>query len=170
MTELNLNSTQLSEESMRYLTQNLTPNITKLNLSGFESIKDEDIGALVSRSNKLSTLDLQKTVITNDALATIIRHLGQILEQFDVIDSLDLSLNPLFLVNNINSMSKLKILNCYSRSDESYVSVIAILRHNFPHLNINHFDLTIATPENVFESDYGFWDIEAKKASYYAKT
>ena len=77
-----------------------------------------------------------------------------------------LSLDSLFLFNNIDSMSKLNSLNCYNRSDESYVSVTAFLRQNFPHLNINHFDLTIATPKQFFEPDLGFWDIEAKKISY----
>ena len=63
-------------------------------------------------------------------------------------------------------MPKLNSLNCYNRSDESYVSVTAFLRQNFPRLNINHFDLTIATPKQFFEPDLGFWDIEAKKISY----
>ena len=77
-----------------------------------------------------------------------------------------LSLDSLFLFNNLDSMRKLNSLNCYNRSDESYVSVTAFLRQNFPRLNINHFDLTIATPKQFFEPDLGFWDIEAKKISY----
>ena len=72
----------------------------------------------------------------------------------------------MFLFNNLDSMPKLNSLNCYNRSDESYVSVTAFLRQNFPHLNINHFDLTIATPKQIFDPDLGFWDIDAKKISY----
>ena len=77
-----------------------------------------------------------------------------------------MSLDSLFLFNNLDSMPKLNSLNCYNRSDESYVSVTAFLRQNFPHLNINHFDLTIATPKQIFDPDLGFWDIDAKKISY----
>jgi hypothetical protein len=56
--ELNLNSTELTEDTVNFLTNHLTPGITKLNLAGFEFINDEDILSLVSRCNQLSALDL----------------------------------------------------------------------------------------------------------------
>ena len=82
--ELNLNSTELTEDSVHFLTHHLTPGITKLNLAGFEFISDEDILSLVSRCNQLSSLDLQKTAITNDGLSMIITHLKTNLEKLDV--------------------------------------------------------------------------------------
>jgi hypothetical protein len=82
--ELNLNSTELTENSVNFLTHHLTPGITKLNLAGFEYINDEDILSLVSRCNQLTALDLQKTAITNDGLSMIITHLKTNLEKLDV--------------------------------------------------------------------------------------
>ena len=40
------------------------------------------------------------------------------------------------------------------------------MKQRFPGLKINQRDLKIATPQQSFDPDFGFWDIKIGKVSY----
>ena len=77
--EVNFGCTGLSEESIHYLTKNLSPNLEKINLSTLTSLRDEHVKALVTRCHKLSSLNLSDNVISNSSLTNIIE------SRFDMI-------------------------------------------------------------------------------------
>ena len=63
LTQLNLNITDLSEASVKYLIRHLTPNITRLNVGDLKWINSECIESLFNRCNKITALKLQSTSI-----------------------------------------------------------------------------------------------------------
>ena len=60
-------------------------------------------------------------------------------------------------------MPNLKVYNC----DSAFLheDTLLQLEQIFPGLKINQRLLKIATPEQSFDTDFGFWDIEAGKVS-----
>ena len=77
LNEVNLNKTNLSEDSINILVNNLTPKVEKLSLWGVFSVQDEHITTLVQRCNRLVVLNLQGTSITNTSITNIIDHQRQ---------------------------------------------------------------------------------------------
>lgn len=75
--EVNLDKTNLSEDSINILVGNLTPKVEKLSLWGVFSVQDEHITTLVQRCNRLLVLNLQGTSITNTSITNIIHHQRQ---------------------------------------------------------------------------------------------
>jgi hypothetical protein len=75
LSEVNFSDTKLCPDSVNYLVKNLTQNVQKLSLQDLESVTDEQVATLVIRCNKLTSLDLFKTSVTNDVLTSIITHL-----------------------------------------------------------------------------------------------
>ena len=75
LSEVNFSDTKLSTDSVNYVVKNLTPNVQKLSLQDLESVTDEQVSTLVIRCNKLTSLDLFKTSVTNAVLTSIITHL-----------------------------------------------------------------------------------------------
>ena len=93
LSEVNFSDTKLSTDSVNYVVKNLTPNVQKLSLQNLESVTDEQVSTLVIRCNKLTSLDLFKTSVTNAVLTSIITHLT-VLE---------------FLLESLKSMSDCKV-------------------------------------------------------------
>ena len=109
----------------------------------------------------LSELDLFDTAITEDSITTIIRHLPESLVNLDVSESDSQSDNFIEYLKllELKSMTRLKVLNCYSlHSDE-----ISSLRKQMPHININSEDLKIAQSNQYAKSGEGFWEIKARQ-------
>ena len=77
LNEVNLDKTNLSEDSINILVNNLTPKVEKLSLWGVFSVRDEHITTLVQRCNRLLVLNLQGTSITNTSITNIIDHQRQ---------------------------------------------------------------------------------------------
>ena len=166
LTELNLNLTELSEASVKYLTQHLTPTITKLNIGHAKGINSECVESLVSRCNQITALDLQSTPITADAIHAILIHLKLSLEELDVngphMDGYFQYIQMIRGKTMLSTMQNLKVFNCASLEGD----VVVQLKQQHPGLIINQKNLTIATPELSFNPHFGFWDIEAGKVSY----
>ena len=163
LTELNLNFTELSEASVKYLTQHLTPNITKLNVGYLKWINSECVELLVNRCDKITTLDLQSTSINTLCVITDLKRTYTNMVELDVGGNSETEyFNDLFAGNMLKSMPNLKVYNC----DSAYLQEDTLLEHRFPGLKINQGGLKIATPEQSFNPDLGFWDIEASKVSY----
>jgi hypothetical protein len=75
LNEINLDKTNLSEDAIKILLNNLTAKIEKISLWGVFSVRDEHITTLVQRCNKLLVLNLQGTSITNTSITNIIENL-----------------------------------------------------------------------------------------------
>ena len=74
--EVNFDSTNLSEEAIQYLVENITPSIELLSLNYVEGVSDEHIKILVNRCRQLKTLNLAHTLaITSGSLNAIIENL-----------------------------------------------------------------------------------------------
>ena len=120
---------KISRNSINYLVNNLTPNISKLSLSN-SPVTDEDVATLVSRCNKLTMLYLNGNLLTNNSITSIIDHLKPTLEILD-LSSDNISLTKLF---ELKSMPNLKALICeFSDND------MEILKENIPHVKIGEF-------------------------------
>ena len=76
LSEVNFSDTKLSTDSVNYVVKNLTPNVQKLSLQDLESVTDEQVSTLVIRCNKLTSLDLFRTSVTNAVLTSIATHLS----------------------------------------------------------------------------------------------
>jgi hypothetical protein len=87
LTELNLNFTDLSEASVKYLIRHLTPNITKLNLGNLKWIDSECIESLLNRCNKITSLKLQSNSI--DVSTTILLVMTKLKRKYANVDELD---------------------------------------------------------------------------------
>ena len=76
--EINFCLTNLSQRCVYYLADNLTNKIVKLGLRNLDLVRDEHVKQLVSRCNKLATLDLSFTSVTNNSINSIVQHLEPI--------------------------------------------------------------------------------------------
>ena len=73
--ELNVRLTDLSEDVIDFLVNNLTPKIEKLNLFSMAKANDEQIKTLVERCNKITSLHLRSSTFTDDSITRIIQNL-----------------------------------------------------------------------------------------------
>ena len=73
--ELNVRLTDLSEDVVDFLVNNLTPKIEKLNLFSMAKANDEQIKTLVERCNKITSLHLRSSTFTDDSITRIIQNL-----------------------------------------------------------------------------------------------
>ena len=147
--EINLGSTNLTEDTIEDLTKNLTQKIEKISLGWERSVKDEHIKTLVQRCWNLSVLNLQCTSITNNSITNIIENLKFTLVELDVT-CLNVGYSKLI---ELKSMPKLRVLNCYRKDVEN-------LKNFLHHLTINEKTITVAgnlSPES------GIWEIKAKQ-------
>ena len=151
--ELNLARIDLSEVAINFLVNNLTPKIKKLNLSwiGKKSarMKDEQIKTLVERCNKITSLNLQRSEITNKSITSIVENLQFSLEELD-ISCCGISYNKLL---ELKLMPKLKVLNC----DGKDLEMVMNLKKDLPNLISQYMEIA----ENR-SLDAGIWGIKAK--------
>ena len=132
----------------------------KLSLCDMSSVKDYHIEILVRRCNRISVLNLRKTSIKNDSVASIIQNLKNTLEELNVNDN-DIEFDKLL---EVRSLPKLKILNCLYLYD---FEEIDRLRRQLPNLTINRKTVSAAAPDLLFEPKDGFWNIEATQSKLF---
>ena len=104
---IDLFATQLTEDSINFLVNNLTPQLEKLSLGNLSNLKDEHVKALIARCNKLSVLNLQNTEITNNSLTDIIKNLQNTLEKLNVFMCQRITHAT---ITELKCMPKLKVL------------------------------------------------------------
>ena len=155
------------------LVDNLTPTILKVNLSHQNNLNDEHVKKLVKRCNKITHLDLSfSTLITNDSVRSIIKHLNTSLKKLDV-SGINVDFATLL---QFRSISTLKTLICYGRLDDEEMKN---LQQQLPHIKINHRRekmLYIACPCKIgvngspFGIDFNWiWEIGAKQQELFAR-
>ena len=107
LTNVDFCGTCLSEKSIKFLANNLTFTIEKLNLGNLYNVKDDHVKTLVKRCDKISLLILRHTPITT--LTPVIEYLEKTLEKLDVSSCYSLTYAMLI---NLQAMPRLKVLNC----------------------------------------------------------
>jgi len=158
--EINLRKTELSEDSVNFLVNNLTTRVDKLNLEQLKFLKDEHIKTLVKRCTRITSIDLRRTGATNESLKNIIGNLKTSLEELSV--SCDkITCNKLTRLTSIYSMPRLKVLNCYDFFVLTDVNLALLsLKKRLPHVTINEKRIAIA--ENGSYKN-GIWDVKAQQ-------
>ena len=145
--EVNFDSTNLSEEAVPYLVENITPSIEVLSLNYCFWVNDEHIKILVNRCRKLKTLNLATTRITTKSLTDIIETLKPSLEKLDVYNR---HIDPMNLLE-LRAMPKLQILIVWSS-----LHVKEQLQNYLPNLVI--YDLGYKDPKPFCKDHQQFID------------
>ena len=101
--EVNFGLTLLSDNSINYIINNITPGILKLGLYS-NKVKDEHIETLVTRCKNLTSLDLRECDISDKSLNSLIQHIK--LEELNVCDC-SISFTKIL---ELKSMPRLKTL------------------------------------------------------------
>ena len=125
----------LTSEDLKFLVENISPNIEKLNLKSscyLDEFASELVKVLLIRCNKIKSFSLMARFISVSVLTNIRQHLHLTLEELSLGCGFEfLSLNG-FL--ELKSMPRLKILNLYNRKADTGVQT---LREHLPHLKIH---------------------------------
>jgi hypothetical protein len=128
--EVDFSHCNLSYESIHLLVNGITKNIEKFGLSCCGSgcdTADGYVKILVSRCNKIKSLDLAWNNITNNSLTSIAKNLTNSLEELDIGRCYNITDTKLL---EMSSMPKLKILNYFMPYNSNYED----LKKNLPQL------------------------------------
>ena len=107
--DLRLPDSQLSENSLHYLVNNLTTKIEMLSLKVQINLNDAHILDLVERCKNLSVLDLESTSINDNSIMGIINNLKLTLEELCVANCINVSYSVL---KKLLKMDQLRVLEC----------------------------------------------------------
>ena len=137
--EVDFTGCRLSENCVEILANNLSPSVEKLGLGAVGTdANDKHIVALVSRCNKITSLNLAFRDITDISLTSIMKNLNFTLEELDLYGCENLKLSDMKILE-MRSMPKLKTLN-HSMPDGDYEK----LRNTLP--NTDYTQLTNKDP------------------------
>ena len=160
---VDLSATGLSNDSINFLVQNLTPKVENLGLGRLLNLKDDHVKALVTRCNKLSVLGLKHTKITNISLTHIIVNLQHTLKKLDVHIWNGITYPK---VTELKSMEKLRVLNF----DPMWFYLGYLEKENLTKLMpLVRFGESICVVERKLLPADGIWDVEAKQIEYFKK-
>ena len=149
--------TDLDEDSVKCLANNLTPKIVKLDLSFQSCLHDVNLGTLVRRCNKINNLIVKNTLITNYCLNEIIENLNNILEELDVSATL-VNDTGLFQLKNMPKLRSLMHNSIYlALTDEEIENLTKQLQ--IPSINNS---LSRQYSDRIGNQN-GIWEINAKE-------
>ena len=147
----------LSKVSISYLVNNLTPEVEKLGIGSLRELKDEHVKALVTRCNKLSVLNLQRTEITNNSLNHIVENLQQTLEKLDVYGCYGITYAKLVTLKSMPKLKDLRSMGTYGPYEKEHLNnVMPFVRFN---------DRITADEKELCPAD-GIWDVEARQLEF----
>ena len=138
----NGNDVWLDIDNIKFLAENISPNVVRLNLYN-HAVNHDNFKILLSRCNKIKVLILKATSNgCEDSLKTIRQYLNHTLEELSLSYYGQIGSTG---VLELKSMPRLKILNLYiSNEDSEYISKeddekVQNLRQHLPHLMIRTF-------------------------------
>jgi len=103
LAEFNLESTNLCPDSLNFFATNLTPKVKKLSLRNVKNLKDKHVISLSKRCNRMISLDLSRTLITDVSLSSVILNLKSSLEEID-IEETKISVDKLLVLRSIPTL------------------------------------------------------------------
>ena len=168
LTDLDLSTTGLSRRSITYLCSNMTYKLLRINLCG-ESVRNENIRALVQQCDSLVYLNLCDTKVTSKALPDIVNHLSGSLKDLHLPEKVGLELGLLDTIDmerlrKVALMPHLEFLHIGDylgsilyRDEHGEVQIeeerhILRMRELFPHLKIN-FDTFVKERDAILPHD-----------------
>ena len=115
LTDLDISNTDLSQESIDYICNNLTPNALEINLSHNE-VKDKHIQSLVGRCKNLKYLDLCDTDVTYKSVAWIVTVLSNSLVTLGLTQNIgnEIGLPSKICMEKLNTIFHLTLTNLKS--------------------------------------------------------
>ena len=144
--EVDLTETELSEESIDFLCENLSIDIENLCFRGQNFYHEDNFRGLISRCTKLKTLDLNYTKpwTEYDTMPTLLTayisdYLKDSLETIHLLptDFMGMYMSKLTkIIFDLKSMSKLKVL--YHNHPNNTHYIIRFLKQELPHLNMKN--------------------------------
>ena len=123
--------TDLSDDDLEFLANNIPPNVEKLKMSNLY-VTDDHIKILLNRCNKVKALHLGTTLITDESLRHIRENLNNTLEELSLCYGDNISSIGIL---ELKSMSRLKLLNLETFANDKDEEIES-LRHQLPHLMI----------------------------------
>ena len=172
--EVNFRDTYLSEQSLDYVSNNLSETAVKVGFSGQRNLINTHVTVLVKRCNKLTSLDLSDC----DRIANI--------SLDNIVESLKLSLEELYIsgtnidafkILELQSMSRLKLLICIDLELED-ISVLHGIIPNLKHECVGFINIATSTLPKYYYTDIltslekleeGFWEIDAKQLQLFRR-
>jgi hypothetical protein len=154
--ELNLEETNLTNESICLLSHELTTKIEKLSLHWLKIVNDEHKVAIVNRCKNLLTLDLAFNSITNLSLNSIVKNLRPALEETDV----NFAKVTFEKVLELGSMEKIRILNFRKSNPCETMNLRQLLNVR---IDQNFRRLQVADSNSSAKPKEMFWKIKAKQ-------
>ena len=172
--EVNFRDTYLSEQSLDYVSNNLSETTVKVGFSGQRNFINTHVAALVKRCNKLTSLDLSRCDrIANISLDNIIESLKLSLEELN-ISGTNIDATKIL---ELQSMSRLKLLICMDFEFED-IAVLQGLIPNLKHECIGFMNIATSTLPKYYYTDIltslekleeGFWEIDAKQLQLFRR-
>ena len=154
--EINVQCCDLHHDALSQLVSGLSPEIEKVCLPGNDDVRDQHIETLVSRCNKITTLNIGPgrmgfcdiSQLSNNAITSILNHLKNLTE-LDITGCPKIELEK---VLELESLPQLKVLNYGLQEENQDTGLNVPLMHNempglmkkLPHLVINK-----KVPDNV---------------------
>ena len=148
--EIDLSCCCLPFEGISLLVNGITTTIEKFSLGFHSNVKDRHVKILVSRCNKITSLNLAFEHISDNSLTSIKENLSSTLEELDVGRCQKITDSKLL---EMRSMPKLKVLNYFKTgTNDNYEN----LKKHLPQLTNNDpwkkwKDLAWKQPENYKE-------------------
>ena len=151
--EVDFSDCCLSDHCIRLLVKGITKNVEKIGLALSSSVSDHSIAILVSRCNKIKSLNLAFNYISDNSLIIIKQHLKDTLEELDVTGCWSITDTKLL---EMRSMPKLKVLNYFKKRVRDRNCNYEVLKKYLPQLtNINPLEKWetwhISTSDSFFE-------------------
>ena len=167
LTELSITYTKLSEESIDFICENLTPKIEKLDISWHDSLDDEQLKKLLTRCNKLIELDISGTQVSNESIATIVKLLSPTLKKLEASCE-NINLSGLL---KLASMPNIQALGNDLLSEEDKEKFEEIMPHLCNERSMNediedYAHANIAMPHHRFNPAENIWEVEAELRTY----
>ena len=129
--EISFEYLKLDQNAFNQLVSGLTPGIEKVSLAGNKELTDENIETLVSKCNKITSLDISGIrFLTNNVITSIFNHLKLSLRELDITECPNIELKK---VLELESLPQLKVLKYGSYP----LDEIAGLMKKLPHVIIN---------------------------------
>ena len=161
--EVDLSDCRISDYCIHLLVNGLTKNIEKVGLACSNSVTDASIGILVSRCNKIKSLNLAFNYITDNSLTSIKENLEYTLEELDVSGCQNIPHTKLL---EMRSMQKLKVLNYFNPRDCNYEDEVVLL--SYPKIIENDYeDLKRNLPQLTNNNPWEKWKAWHVGASLY---
>ena len=149
------NSTNISSESVSFLSENLTPKIMKLSLLDQNNVGDEHVKTLLTRCNRITEFNICSFQITYIVATYVTQNLSNSLVKLGIELPISTRRISRAMLNELKSMSKLKHV-CIP--PWNYYEELKVL-YPFIDFSEQRFQIAMSYSNNEQETKFKLWDI-----------